>query len=287
MSPLIEAKSGDIIIHHPIARCDYHESVADELMVNQIIDYYVDTLACSDKAQAYLKNRGFLDLDLLSEFRIGYADRSLGLRLAELDRYQEESARGALQRSGLLKGTGHELFRGSLIFPFIDQNGNIHGGYGRRITPKLKASSAYHVHWLAEPVCFFNQQALMDNRKIILCKSPIESLTWWYFGFKNTVSLMGYASFTPQHLQILNQSKVNQVFVAFGSSKAEFEAALKIACSLTQVDIEPLFIFYPGSQDANGFSLASSSPKEGLSGLLAFAFVPCSRLNKQEVDHGY
>ena len=257
-------------------------------MVSQVIDYYADTLGRSNKAQAFLKSRGFSDLNALSEFRIGYADRTLGLTLAELDRHQEEAARGALQRSGLLKDTGHELFRGSLIFPFVDQYGVIHGGYGRRITPKLKAYSAYHVHWLADTVCFFNQQALMDNQQIILCKSPIESLTWWCFGFKNTVSLMGYASFTPQHLQILNQSKVSQVLVAFGSSKEEYDIARKIANDLVQVKIDTRFVFYPGSRDANCFALASASPQKELSDLFAFSLAPFSRINKLEGgNHGY
>ena len=37
----------DVMIHQPIARCPYNNGMADNLVVNQVLDYYSQTL-CSD-----------------------------------------------------------------------------------------------------------------------------------------------------------------------------------------------------------------------------------------------
>ncbi len=139
----------DVLVHQPIARCAYNDGIADNLVVNQVLDYYSETLRSHTKALAYLQDRGICQPDLLAHFRLGFADRSLGAQLRTLSHLEEETVRGALMRVGLLRGSGHELFRGSLVFPMLDQDGNILGCYGRRITPKLTAHSAYHVHWHA------------------------------------------------------------------------------------------------------------------------------------------
>jgi len=169
------------------------------------------TLRSHAKALAYLQGRGIYQPDLLATFRLGFADRSLGAQLRKLSHLQEETVRGALLRVGLLKGSGHELFRGALVFPMLDQDGRILGGYGRRITPKLTAHSAYHVHWHLDHKGFFNQKALFEFSELILCKSPVEALTWWCHGYTNVAAIMGFSGFNDEHLSILRSSLVRRV----------------------------------------------------------------------------
>ena len=55
------------------------EASNTELM-NQVVDYYQERLQKAPAAQAYLKKRGLYNLAAISRFRLGFADRTLGLR---------------------------------------------------------------------------------------------------------------------------------------------------------------------------------------------------------------
>ena len=55
----------------------------DQALLNQVIDYYHETLKQSPEALAYLKARGLDHPELIARFKLGYANRTLGLRLPE------------------------------------------------------------------------------------------------------------------------------------------------------------------------------------------------------------
>lgn len=263
----------DVLIHQPIIRCAYNDGMADNLVVNQVLDYYSDTLRSHAKALAYLQGRGIYQPDLLATFRLGFADRSLGAQLRKLSHLQEETVRGALLRVGLLKGSGHELFRGALVFPMLDQDGRILGGYGRRITPKLTAHSAYHVHWHLDHKGFFNQKALFEFSELILCKSPVEALTWWCHGYTNVAAIMGFSGFNDEHLSILRSSLVRLIYFAFGTSRPELDEVYRIAHLLADSSIEVRLVLFPQGLDGNCFASTVSDPDKALSRVLKDALM--------------
>lgn len=263
----------DVLVHQPIARCAYNDGMADNLVVNQVLDYYSETLRNHTKALAYLQGRGICQPDLLAQFRLGFADRSLGAQLRTLSPLQEETVRGALMRVGLLRDSGHELFRGALVFPLLDQDEKILGCYGRRITPKLTAHSAYHVHWHLEHNGFFNQKALFEFPELILCKSPVEALTWWCRGYTNVAAIMGFAGFDEEHLSILQSSLVRMIYIAFGTSCPELDEVHRIAYLLANSGIEVRLVLFPQGLDGNRFVSAVSDPGMALSRVLKAALV--------------
>ena len=55
----------------------------DQALLNQVIAYYHETLKASPEALTYLKARGLDHPDLITHFKLGYANRTLGLRLPE------------------------------------------------------------------------------------------------------------------------------------------------------------------------------------------------------------
>ncbi len=273
-----QTQQQDVLIHHPIIRCSYNDGVADNLVVSQVLEYYSETLRNHSKALAFLQCRGIYQPDLLAHFRLGFADRSLGQQLRKLGHLQEETVRGALQRVGLLRASGHELFRGAVLFPMLDQHGQILGGYGRRITPKLAANSAYHVHWNSEHRGFFNQAALFEFSELILCKSPIEALTWWCHGHRNVAAILGFAGFDDEHLGILQSSLVRLVYIAFGTSHPELGAIRRIAHLFAENSIEVRMVLFPLGLDSNGFASSVDDPAKELSRLLEDALaLPESR----------
>ena len=53
----------------------------DQVLLHQVIDYYHATLKHSPDALAYLTERGIGSPEAIECFKLGYADRTLGLRL--------------------------------------------------------------------------------------------------------------------------------------------------------------------------------------------------------------
>ncbi|MCF6264581.1 MAG: CHC2 zinc finger domain-containing protein [Xanthomonadales bacterium] len=69
----------------------------EQQALNQVVDYYQETLKSSPDALAYLDKRGLNDPELIERFKLGYANRTLGYRLPKKDR----QVRGQLQRLGI------------------------------------------------------------------------------------------------------------------------------------------------------------------------------------------
>jgi DNA primase catalytic core len=98
---------------------------ADEReLLHQVIGYYQDTLKTSSEALAYLERRGIRSAEAIERFRLGFANRTLGLRLPESNRKNGGAIRERLQRLGILRESGHEHFNGSIVIPVIDAAGN-------------------------------------------------------------------------------------------------------------------------------------------------------------------
>lgn len=216
----------------------------------EVFGYYSQVLPEYQKAHQFLRERSIDDLDLLSSLGVGFADRTLGLKLSEMSKYEEQATRGALQRCGLLKSSGHEFFRGALVFPFYDESRRVVAAYGRRITEKLRAKSYYHLHWNSKEACFFNLQALEEEATVILCKNPLEAVVWLSFGFSNTVALMGARAFSNRHVATLKNLGVNQVYIAFGTTREELIYARKICCMNVRHGISSRILVLPSGLDA-------------------------------------
>ena len=245
----------------------------DEALVDLALDHYQHALSQAGRGRAFIESRGLLSEEAIRTFRLGFADRTLGKRLRKLrSEEEEEIARGALQRAGLLKPSGHELFRGAVIFPFADRTGRITGGYGRLVTPKLKSGSHYHVHWLAsDGPLIFNQEVLGQYDALIWCKSPLEALTWWVSGFTNVFSTLGYLRISAATLAAISVARPDTVFLAFGNTREERKAARHWAKELRGYEINCRQVVFPPNDDANSFYRASSNPVTGLAALLETA----------------
>ncbi|HAO31429.1 MAG TPA: hypothetical protein DCQ84_00540 [Candidatus Competibacteraceae bacterium] len=78
----------------------------DQALLNQVIDYYHATLKQSPEALSYLEQRGIGSLEAIETFKLGYADRTLGLRLPEKTRKAGAEVRGRLVKLGLYREIG-------------------------------------------------------------------------------------------------------------------------------------------------------------------------------------
>ena len=68
-------------------------------LLRQVIDYYHETLLTSPEALDYLKQQGLGDSELIKQFKLGYANRTLGYRLPEKNRKAGATLRGNYRAS--------------------------------------------------------------------------------------------------------------------------------------------------------------------------------------------
>jgi DNA primase len=118
----------------------------DQALLNQVIDYYHATLKQSPEALAYLEKRGIGSSEAIDRFRLGYANRTLGLRLPEKTRKAGAELRGRLERLGLYRESGHEHFNGSLVIPVLDGEGRVLEVYGRKLRDDLRPGTPSHLY---------------------------------------------------------------------------------------------------------------------------------------------
>ena len=72
----------------------------DVAVLDRVVSYYQACLARSPAALAYLQARGIGDSEMVTTFRLGFADRTLGLRLPDKRRKEGADLRARLERLG-------------------------------------------------------------------------------------------------------------------------------------------------------------------------------------------
>ena len=118
----------------------------DRALLVQVVDYYHQTLKQSPEALAYLQSRGLNHPELLETFKLGFANRTLGLRLPDKLRKAGADIRTRLERIGVYRASGHEHFNGSVVVPVLDVAGGVCELYGRKITARLRPGTPLHMH---------------------------------------------------------------------------------------------------------------------------------------------
>jgi hypothetical protein len=87
------------------------------MLLDQVIDFYHETLKSSPEALAYLDRRVLGKLELIERFKLGFANRTLEYRLAPKQYKAAAERRSALQRVRILRERGHEHFNCSIVIP--------------------------------------------------------------------------------------------------------------------------------------------------------------------------
>jgi len=121
----------------------------DARLLGQVADYYHATLKTGPEALAYLESRGIAGAaaaEAIDTFKLGYANRTLGLRLPEKTRKAGAQIRERLQRLGVYRDSGHEHLNGSLVIPLFDAAGPVVNLYGRKLLDNLRAGTPKHLY---------------------------------------------------------------------------------------------------------------------------------------------
>tara|TARA_R110001583_G_scaffold54668_1_gene167002 strand:+ start:1252 stop:1737 length:486 start_codon:yes stop_codon:yes gene_type:complete len=118
----------------------------DSLHINQAFDYYCHRYQHSRFAQQFVQLNCRISDDLRGSQKIGLCDRTMGKSIPNCRDTQGAAIRGSLIRCGLIRSTGHELFRGCIVFPLFDENGNVLSATGYR-TGRIRRGDKAIVYW--------------------------------------------------------------------------------------------------------------------------------------------
>lgn len=243
----------------------------DQALLNQTVGYYHERLLATTEAAEYLAARGLTHPELVAHFKLGVADRTLGLRLPEKNRKAGADIRAQLQKIGLIRDSGHEHFNGSLVVPVFDEAGNVVEVYGRKLLDNLCAGTPKHLYLPARDGRsrgVFNVQALATSKEIILCEALIDALTFWCAGFRNVTAAYGIEGFTEEHVAAFKRHGTERVLIAYDRDDAGERGAAKVAEALMAQGIECFRVQFPKGMDANEHACKVQPPAKSLGLLL-------------------
>jgi DNA primase catalytic core len=248
------------------------EHAADQDALRRVVDYYAERLAANPAALAYLEKRGLAAPELLKVFRVGFCDRTLGLRLPQKNRKEGAALRSRLERLGVCNTTGHEFFRGRITFPIVAADGAIGTIYGRAAG---KVEKTERHRFLPGPQAgVFNPAALSADSlresggALILTEGVTDALTWWAHGWRNVTTCFSARKPSAAVLAAIVSARVSTVFLSFdpdGGGNAGTEGA---AAALMARGVECRRVRFPAGHDANSYAHAVKPPRQALAVLL-------------------
>jgi DNA primase len=240
----------------------------DQALLDQVVGYYHQTLKQSPDALAYLEARGLGDPALIDTFKLGYANRTLGLRLPNKQRKDGADIRARLERIGIYRESGHEHFNGSLVMPVLDTEGRATEVYGRKILDNLRAGTPKHLYLPGPHKGVWNLAGIAaGDGEVILCEALIDAATFWCAGYRNVTAAYGVEGFTADHLAAFKAHGISRVVIAFDRDDAGERGTAKIADQLMTAGFDCYRVLFPKGMDANAYGLKLTPASKSL-GLL-------------------
>ena len=201
----------------------------DQQTLREVVGFYHETLKDSPEALRYLESRGLTHPEMIGRFKLGFANRTLGLTLPDKNRKAGAELRGRLQRLGILRAeSGHEHFNGSVVFPIFSLEGDVLGMYGRKITAEPAGGhAAASLPAGAAPRRVERRGAgrLEGNHPVRIDHRRADVLVR---GFRNVTASYGVNGFTDDHRAAFQKHGVQQVWIAYDRDEAGDAAAERL-----------------------------------------------------------
>ena len=230
----------------------------DQALLQQAVSYYHERLQATSEARAYLAARGLEHPELVERFRLGVADRTLGLRLPDKNRKAGGDIRLRLQKLGLYRESGHEHFNGSLVVPVFDAEGQVVEVYGRKLLDNLRTGTPKHLYLPGPHAGVWNLDGVQASAEVIVCESLIDAMTFWCAGLRHVTAAYGVEGVTDDLLALLAmpvEGRARRVLIAFDRDDAGERGATKLAETLRARGVDCYRVQFPRNMDANEYAL--------------------------------
>jgi DNA primase len=236
----------------------------DQALLRQVVEFYHSTLKASPDALAYLESRGIRSAEAVDRFRLGYSNRTLGLRLPAKNRKAGADLRGRLTRLGLYRKTGREHMAGSLVIPIFGAGGEVVQVYGRKTTPGLRPGTPLHLFLPGEPRGVWNLEAFIASKTIIVANSLIDALTFWANGYRNVTAIYGLKGLADDLFTAIREHGTKTVLLAMRRDSEGDRCAEALAETLALRGVSSYRVQFPAGQDANDFARGADDPARAL-----------------------
>lgn len=226
--------------------------------------FYKDQLKVSPKAIDYLKGRG-LTGEIAARYGLGYApDEWQGLQ-----RVFGDYTAPALAECGLVidseQGRRYDRFRDRIMFPILDQRGNVIGFGGRVLgagEPKYLNSPETPLFHKGEELYGLPQarQAIRADDRVIVVEGYMDVVALAQYGIANAVATLGTAT-TSNHVRKLLRQAAQVVFCFDGDNAGRKAAWRALESSLDVLADDKLvgFLFLPAEHDPDSFVRAEGA----------------------------
>lgn len=231
------------------------------------------------EAREYLAERGISD-EIITQFRIGYSPDSWDALLNHLKETGADEK--IIEQSGLVsvneeKERVFDRFRGRIMFPVLDVNGNP-VAFGARAMgkdePKYLNSPetpAYvkgqHLYGL-----FQSKEAIRQKKFAILVEGYLDLIALYQFGITNVAASLGTA-FTPEQSKLLSRF-TKRVVINYDGDSAGIKAARRAIEELLPQDFDIKVLVLPEGQDPDDFVRANGTEAYNVARGNARPFLP-------------
>jgi DNA primase catalytic core len=262
--------SGPVVKQSTVPKlpCPVTLGAEDRAVLLEVVRFYGETLRETVEAKRYLEKRGLKSAEMLERFQLGFSDRMLGPALPDRNRLAGAEVRGQLERLGIVRASGHEHLRGSLVIPVMSLEGDVVQLYGRKINDNLRTGTDYHLYLPGPMRGVWNEEAFVASKEIILCESLIDALTFWCAGHRNVTASYGVNGFTKDHRAAFERHETKRVYIAYDGDEAGNKAAVKLAAELIETGVECFRVEFPKGMDANEYALKVTPAAKSLGVLL-------------------
>ena len=220
--------------------------------------YYRQQLKDAPRAIEYLKKRG-LSGEIAKQFGIGYAPDGWQNLQAAFPDYQSQ----ALVAAGLViqgdEGKRYDRFRDRVMFPIVDQRGNVIGFGGRVLDqgePKYLNSPETALFEKGRELygLYQGRRAIRDAGRVLVVEGYMDVVALSQSGIGYAVATLGTAT-TPVHVQKLMRQADEIIFCFDGDNAGRRAAWRALENSLEQlVDGRRLsFLFLPQDEDPDSY----------------------------------
>lgn len=250
------------------------EGKKDPETLSIVIDYYHERLShpASPGGLEYLERRGVRSDEAIERFRIGFGDRTLGLRVPGKEYKAGREIRDRLQAIGLLRAsTGREHFNGCVVFPITNPTDDVVEVYGRKIADDQRHRHGKHLYLPGPHRGIWNGEVIGQTDELIICESILDALSFWVHGFRDVIAAFGVNGFTDEMFVGLADAGIERLLIAYDRDDAGDRAATKLAEKLANEGIGSFRVLFPRGMDANDTIRTMTPARKSLELLLRSA----------------
>ena len=231
-------------------------------LMSKITDFYQQQLALSTSvdAQKYLEQRG-LNAEIIARYKIGYAPNSKQLTFQNIVKTENEVV--LYDKAGMSVnndiGNRYDRFRGRIMFPIRDRQGNVIAFGGRTIFNEsakyLNSPETSIFHKGFQLYGLYEAQETNRNLKqLIIVEGYMDVVSLAQYGIDYAVAALGTAT-SEEHIKLLFRATDSVIF-CYDGDKAGRNAAWRalnvlLPCLIDGKDIT--FAFLPQDEDPDSY----------------------------------